>query len=45
VSAIEVIGWAGTVSGTILGLPQVLRLVLTGRVDGPIADRHGRRCW
>jgi uncharacterized protein with PQ loop repeat len=34
VSAVEVIGWAGTVSGTILGLPQVLRLVRTGRVDG-----------
>jgi uncharacterized protein with PQ loop repeat len=34
VSAVEAIGWAGTVSGTILGLPQVLRLVRTGRVDG-----------
>jgi uncharacterized protein with PQ loop repeat len=34
VSAVEVIGWSGTVSGTILGLPQVLRLVRTGRVDG-----------
>jgi uncharacterized protein with PQ loop repeat len=34
VSAVEIIGWAGTVSGTILGLPQVLRLVRTGRVDG-----------
>jgi uncharacterized protein with PQ loop repeat len=34
VSAVEVIGWAGTVSGTILGLPQVLRLLRTGRVDG-----------
>jgi uncharacterized protein with PQ loop repeat len=34
VSAVEVIGWAGTVSGTILGLPQLLRLVRTGRVDG-----------
>jgi uncharacterized protein with PQ loop repeat len=34
VSAVEVIGWAGTVSGTILGLPQVLRLLQTGRVDG-----------
>ena len=33
-SAVEVIGWAGTVSGTILGLPQLLRLVRTGRVDG-----------
>ena len=33
-SAVEVIGWAGTVSGTILGLPQVLRLVRTRRVDG-----------
>ena len=33
-SAVEIIGWAGTVSGTILGLPQVLRLVRTGRVDG-----------
>ena len=33
-AAVEVIGWAGTVSGTILGLPQVLRLVRTGRVDG-----------
>ena len=32
--AVEVIGWAGTVSGTILGLPQVLRLVRTRRVDG-----------
>ena len=30
-SAVEIIG---TVSGTILGLPQVLRLVRTGRVDG-----------
>jgi uncharacterized protein with PQ loop repeat len=34
VSAVEIIGWAGTVSGTILGLPQVLRLVRTRRVDG-----------
>jgi uncharacterized protein with PQ loop repeat len=34
VSAVEVIGWAGTVSGTILGLPQMLRLVRTRRVDG-----------
>jgi uncharacterized protein with PQ loop repeat len=34
VSAVEVIGWAGTVSGTILGLPQALRLVRTRRVDG-----------
>jgi uncharacterized protein with PQ loop repeat len=34
VSAVEVVGWAGTVSGTILGLPQVLRLLRTGRVDG-----------
>jgi uncharacterized protein with PQ loop repeat len=34
VIAVEVIGWAGTVSGTILGLPQVLRLVRTRRVDG-----------
>ena len=33
-SAVEGIGWAGTVSGTILGLPQLLRLVRTGRVDG-----------
>ena len=33
-SAVEVIGWAGTISGTILGLPQVLRLVRTRRVDG-----------
>jgi uncharacterized protein with PQ loop repeat len=33
-SAVDVIGWAGTVSGTILGLPQVLRLVRTRRVDG-----------
>ena len=33
-SAVEVIGWAGTVSGTILGLPQVRRLVRTARVDG-----------
>ena len=33
-SAVEVIGWAGTVSGTILGLPQLLRLVRTRRVDG-----------
>ena len=33
-SPVEVIGWAGTVSGIILGLPQVLRLVRTGRVDG-----------
>ena len=33
-SAVEVVGWAGTVSGTILGLPQVLRLLRTGRVDG-----------
>ena len=33
-SAVEVIGWAGTLSGTILGLPQVLRLARTGRVDG-----------
>ena len=32
--AVEVIGWAGTISGTILGLPQVLRLVRTRRVDG-----------
>jgi uncharacterized protein with PQ loop repeat len=34
VPAVEVIGWAGTVSGTILGLPQVLRLVRTRRVEG-----------
>jgi uncharacterized protein with PQ loop repeat len=34
VSAVEVLGWAGTVSGTILGLPQVLRLIRTRRVDG-----------
>jgi uncharacterized protein with PQ loop repeat len=34
VSPVEVLGWAGTVSGTILGLPQVLRLVRTRRVDG-----------
>jgi uncharacterized protein with PQ loop repeat len=34
VIAVEILGWAGTVSGTILGLPQVLRLVRTGRVDG-----------
>lgn len=33
-SVVEVIGWAATVSGTILGLPQVLRLVRTGRVEG-----------
>lgn len=33
-SAVEVVGWAGTASGTILGLPQVLRLLRTGRVDG-----------
>lgn len=33
-SAVEIVGWAGTVSGTILGLPQVLRLLRTGRVDG-----------
>ena len=33
-SPVEVLGWAGTVSGTILGLPQVLRLVRTRRVDG-----------
>ena len=33
-SAVEVIGWAGTVSGTILGLPQFLRLVRTRRVEG-----------
>ena len=33
-SAVEVVGWAGTASGTILGLPQVLRLVRTSRVDG-----------
>jgi uncharacterized protein with PQ loop repeat len=34
VSVVEVIGWVATVSGTILGLPQVLRLVRTGRVEG-----------
>jgi uncharacterized protein with PQ loop repeat len=34
VSVVEIIGWAGTVSGTILGLPQVMRLLRTGRVDG-----------
>jgi uncharacterized protein with PQ loop repeat len=34
VSAVEVIGWAGTVSGTVLGLPQFLRLVRTRRVEG-----------
>jgi uncharacterized protein with PQ loop repeat len=34
VTAVDLIGWAGTVSGTILGLPQVLRLIRTGRVDG-----------
>ena len=33
-SAVEVIGWVATVSGTILGLPQMLRLVRTGRVAG-----------
>lgn len=31
---VEILGWAGTVSGTILGLPQVLRLIRTRRVDG-----------
>jgi uncharacterized protein with PQ loop repeat len=31
---VEVFGWAGTVTGTTLGLPQVLRLLRTGRVDG-----------
>jgi uncharacterized protein with PQ loop repeat len=34
VSAVEVIGWVATASGTILGLPQLLRLVRTGRVAG-----------
>lgn len=34
VSVVEVVGWAGTVSGTILGLPQAVRLLRTGRVDG-----------
>jgi uncharacterized protein with PQ loop repeat len=34
VTVVEVIGWVATVSGTILGLPQVLRLVRTGRVEG-----------
>jgi uncharacterized protein with PQ loop repeat len=34
VSAVEVVGWAGSMSGIILGLPQVLRLVRTGRVEG-----------
>ena len=33
-SPVEILGWAGTVSGTILGLPQVLRLIRTRRVDG-----------
>ena len=32
--AVEVVGWAGTVSGMVLGLPQLLRLVRTRRVDG-----------
>ena len=41
--AVEVIGWAGTVSGTILGLPQVLRLVRTRRVDG-LSVNECRRC-
>jgi uncharacterized protein with PQ loop repeat len=34
VSPVDVIGWAGTVTGTVLGLPQVLRLLRTGRVEG-----------
>ena len=33
-SPVEVLGWGGTVSGTVLGLPQVLRLIRTRRVDG-----------
>ena len=33
-SSVEVIGWVATASGTILGLPQMLRLVRTGRVAG-----------
>jgi uncharacterized protein with PQ loop repeat len=33
-SPVEILCWAGTVSGTILGLPQVLRLIRTRRVDG-----------
>ena len=41
--AVEVIGWAGTVSGTILGLPQVLRLVRTRRVEAALTA--WRACW
>lgn len=33
-SATEIAGWAGTLTGITLGLPQVLRLLRTGRVDG-----------
>jgi uncharacterized protein with PQ loop repeat len=34
VSTVVVIGWAATVFGTILGLPQVVRLIRTRRIDG-----------
>ncbi|GIE95250.1 SemiSWEET family sugar transporter [Paractinoplanes rishiriensis] len=33
-TAVELLGWTGTVTGTILGLPQAVRLLRTGRVDG-----------
>jgi len=34
VPTVEVLGWAAAVSGTVLGLPQMLRLLRTRRVDG-----------
>ena len=33
-TAVELLGWAGAVCGTVLGLPQLLRLVRIRRVDG-----------
>jgi uncharacterized protein with PQ loop repeat len=34
VSVVDALGWAGAVSGTVLGVPQMLRLFRTRRVDG-----------
>jgi uncharacterized protein with PQ loop repeat len=34
VTTLDALGWAGTISGTVLGLPQMVRLLRTGRVDG-----------
>jgi uncharacterized protein with PQ loop repeat len=33
-TAVETIGWAGTVTGVLLGLPQALRLIRTRHIEG-----------